>query len=217
MKSDYQLKQDVMTELAWDPAINADAIGIAVENGVVTASGHIGTYAEKRAIEKALRRVSGVMAMALDLEVGVSPEYRRDDTALAAAIESALKWNSVVPADKVRVMVDNGWVTLSGELDWDYQRTAAEKAVRPLMGVIGISNDISLRSRPAPADVTSSIEGALKRQAERQAKHVQVDVDGSTVTLRGEVHSWPEHTAALGAAWSAPGVRKVINELRVST
>lgn len=216
MKSDYQLKQDVMTELAWDPAINADAIGIAVENSVVTASGHIGTYAEKRAIEKALHRVSGVMAIALDLEVSVSPQYRRDDTALTAAIENAFKWNSVVPADKVRVMVDKGWVTLSGELDWDYQRKAAEKAVRPLMGVIGISDEINLSTRPAPADVTSSIEGALKRQAERQAKHVQVDVNGSTVTLRGEVHSWREHTAALGAAWSAPGVRKVINELRVS-
>ena len=217
MKSDYQLKQDVMTELAWDPAINADAIGIAVANGVVTASGHIGTYAEKRAIEKALRRVSGVMAIALDLEVSVSPQYRRDDTALATAIQNALKWNSVVPADKVGVLVDNGWVTLSGKLDWDYQRTAAEKAVRPLMGVIGIRNEISLSTYPALADVTSGIEGALKRQAERQAGRVQVDVDGSTVTLRGEVHSWPAHTAALGAAWSAPGVRKVINELRVSS
>lgn len=216
MKDDNQLKQDVMTELAWDPAINADAIGIAVANGVVTASGHIGSFAEKRAIEKALRRVGGVMAIALDLEVIASPQYRRDDTALAAAIQNALKWSSVVPADKVRAMVDKGWVTLSGELDWDYQRVAAEKAVRPLMGVIGISNEISLSTRPAPADVTSSIEGALKRQAERQAKRVQVAVDGSTVTLRGEVHSWREHTAALGAAWSAPGVRKVVNELRVS-
>ncbi|TAN13973.1 MAG: BON domain-containing protein [Burkholderiaceae bacterium] len=216
MKTDYQLKQDVIAELEWDPAINSDAVGIAVKDGVVTASGHIDTYAEKRAIEKALRRVSGLKTLALDLEVKLSPQHQREDTGLAIAIQNALRWNSVVPADKIRVTVDNGRVTLAGNVDWDYQRIAAEKAVRPLTGVTGISNQIGLSPHPAPADVVSGIEGALKRQAERQAKRVQVDVSGSTVTLRGDVRSWPEHTAAEGAAWSAPGVRKVINELRVN-
>lgn len=216
MKTDHQIKQDVIAELEWDPAINSNAIGIAVNDGVVTASGHIGTYAEKRAIEKALQRVGGVKTVALDLEVTLSQQHQREDTGLALAVQNALKWNSMVPADKIRAVVDNGWVTLAGEVDWDYQRIAAEKAVRPLVGVTGISNDIGLSSRPVPADIIDSIEGALKRQAAREARRVQVDVNGSTVTLRGDVRSWPEHTAAVGAAWSAPGVRRVIDELHVN-
>ncbi len=216
MKTDHQIKQDVVAELEWDPAINSSAIGIAVNDGVVTVSGHIDTYAQKRVIEKALRRVNGVKTIALDLDVSLSQQNQREDTGLALAVQNALKWNSAVPVDKIRAAVDNGWVTLAGEVDWNYQRAAAEKAVRPLVGVTGISNDISLSPRPVPADVTSSIEGALKRQAEREAKRVQVDVSGSTVTLRGDVRSWPEHTAAVGAAWSAPGVRKVIDELHVN-
>lgn len=215
MKSDYQLKQDVIAELEWDPAINADAIGIAVNDGVVTASGHIDSYAEKRAIEKALKRVSGVNTIALDLEVRLAPQNQREDTGLALAVQNSLKWNSVVPADKIRATVDNGWVTLAGEVDWDYQRIAAEKAVRPLVGVIGISNEIGLSPRLAPTDIANNIEGALKRQTERQAKRVQVDVDGSTVTLHGDVRLWSERTAAVGAAWSTPGVRKVIDDLRI--
>jgi len=216
MKTDHQIKQDVIAELEWDPAINSNAIGIAVNDGVVTVSGHIDTYAQKRVIEKALRRVNGVKTVALDLDVSLSQQNQREDTGLALAVHNALKWNSVVPVDKIRAAVDNGWVTLTWEVDWNYQRIAAEKAVRPLLGVTGISNDISLSPRPVPADVLSSIEGALKRQAEREAKRVQVDVSGSTVTLRGDVRSWPEHTAAVGAAWSAPGVRKVVDELHVN-
>ena len=215
MKTDHQLKLDVTAELAWDPAIKADAIGVAVKDGIVTVSGHIDTYAEKRAVEKALRRVSGVKAIALELDVKLSARHKRNDTELAAAIENALKWNSVVPADKVRVTVDNGWVTLAGELDWDYQRTSVEKMVRPLIGVVGVNNDITLKPRVTPAGVTSSIEDALKRQAEREAKRVQIEINGTTVTLRGNVHSWQERDAAAGAAWAAPGVRAVINELRV--
>lgn len=215
MKTDHQLKQDVTAELAWDPAIQADAVGVAVKDGIVTISGHMATYAEKRAIEKALRRVSGVKAIALELDVKLSALHKRNDTELAEAIESALKWNSLVPADKVRVTVDNGWVSLSGELDWDYQRTSVEKAVRPLIGVIGVSNEITLKPRATPADITSRIEDALKRQAEREAKRVQIDVSGTTVTLRGNVHSWQERAAASGAAWAAPGVRTVINDLRI--
>jgi len=216
MKTDHQIKQDVIAELEWDPAINSNAIGIAVNDGVVTVSGHIDTYAQKRVIEKALRRVNGVKTVALDLDVSLSQQNQREDTGPALAVHNALKWNSVVPVDKIRAAVDNGWVTLTGEVDWNYQRIAAEKAVRPLLGVTGISNDISLSPRPVTADVLSSIEGALKRQAEREAKRVQVDVSGSTVTLRGDVRSWPEHPAAVGAAWSAPGVRKVVDELHVN-
>ena len=215
MKTDHQLKQDVIAELTWDPAIKADAIGVAVNDGIVTVSGHIDTYAEKRAVEKALRRVSGVKAIALELDVKLSALHKRNDTELAAAIENALKWNSVVPADKVSVTVDNGWVTLAGEVDWDYQRMSIEKLVRPLIGVVGVNNNMTLKPRATPAGVTSRIEDALKRQAEREAKRVQVEINGTTVTLRGDVHSWQERDAAAGAAWAAPGVRAVINELRV--
>jgi len=216
MKTDHQLKQDVMAELAWDPAIKADAVGVAVKDGIVTLSGHLDTYAEKYAIEKALRRVGGVKAIALELDIKLSHLHRRNDTELAAAIEGALKWNCVVPPDRVRVTVENGWVTLTGDLDWDYQRTSVEKTVRPLIGVTGVVNQITLKPRTTPADVTSLIEGALKRQAEREAKRVEIAVNGTTVTLRGSVHSWQERDAAAGAAWSAPGVRSVINELRVA-
>ncbi len=216
MKTDHQLKQDVAAELAWDPAIQADAIGVAVRDGVVTLSGHIDTYADKRAIEKALRRVGGVRSIALELDVKLSPEHRRNDTEIAAAIERTLAWTSMLPRDRVQVTVDKGWVSLRGELDWEYQRAGVEKAVRPLIGVVGISNDITLKPRVTAGGVAAGIEQALKRQAEREAKRVEVAVSGSAVTLRGTVHSWQERDAAAGAAWSAPGVLTVINELRVS-
>jgi osmotically-inducible protein OsmY len=215
-KTDHQLKQDVIAELAWDPAIKADAVGVAVKDAIVTLSGHIDTYAEKRAIEKALRRVSGVKAIALELDVKLSALHRRNDTELAAAIDGALKWNSVVPPDKVQATVDNGWVTLRGEFDWDYQRVSAEKTVRPLIGVTGVSNEITLKSRTTAATIAGEIDAALKRQAEREARRITVEVAGATVTLRGQAHSWRERDAAAGAAWSAPGVRSVLNEITVT-
>lgn len=215
MKTDHQLKQDVTAELAWDPAVKADAIGVAVKDGVVTLSGHIDTYAEKRAVEKAVRRVAGVKAIALEIDVKLSPLHQRSDTELAAAIEQALKWNVTVPADKLQVSVERGWVTLRGELQWEYERASVEKAVRPLIGVVGISNEITLKPRATAAGIGASIELALKRQAEREARRIDVQVNGPAVTLRGTVHSWQERDAAAGAAWSAPGVRSVVNELRV--
>jgi osmotically-inducible protein OsmY len=215
VKTDSELQRDVMAELAWDPSIKHEAIGVAVKDGIVTLSGHIETYAEKHAIEKALRRVTGVQAIALELDVRLSPQHRRNDTELAAAVKSALSWNSIVPADKLRVTVDKGWVTLAGELDWDYQRRGAEKTVRALIGVVGLDNEITLKPRPTTAGVAGRIEDALKRQAEREAKRVQVEVAGSVVTLRGNVHSWQERDAAAWAAWAAPGVTSVVNEVRV--
>lgn len=216
MKTDHQLKQDVAAELAWDPAVKADAIGVAVKDGIVTLSGHLDTYAEKRAIEKALRRVGGVKAIALELDVRLSSLHKRNDTDIAAAIEQALKWNSVVPPGQVQATVDGGWVTLRGEVEWDYQRVGAEKAVRPLIGVTGVSNDITLKPHATSVGIAADIERALKRQAEREARRITIDLAGSTVTLRGNVNSWRERDAAAGAAWSAPGVRAVINELTVA-
>jgi osmotically-inducible protein OsmY len=216
MKTDADLKRDVVAELNWDPAVNATAIGVAVSNGVVTLTGHLGTYAEKQAASRAVQRVAGVKAIALELDVKLSPDHKRSDTDIAASIENAIRWNTVVPVEAIRVTVDHGWVTLKGDVDWDYQRRGIEKAIRPLMGVVGISNDISLRAKVKAADVSRKIEEALTRQAIREAKHIQVAVDGTTVRLTGAVHSWQERTAAQGVAWSAPGVRAVINELRVA-
>ena len=215
MKTDHQLKQDVMAELAWDPSIKADEVGVAVKNGIVTLTGHIETFVEKSAIEKALRRVSGVKAIALELDVKLSALHRRNDTELAAAIEFALQWHAAVPNEKLSVTVDNGWVTLRGELDWDYQRNNAEKVVRALVGVRGIANELTIKPRVTSSSVGAQIEQALKRQAEREAKRIEVAVNDGAVTLRGVVHDWHERDAAAGAAWSAPGVRSVVNDLRV--
>ena len=215
MKTDVELKTDVTAELAWDPAVKSTAIGVAVRDGVVTLSGHLETFAEKHAAARALRRVAGVKAIALELDVKLAPDHKRSDTDIAAGAEEALKWNTLVPLESIRLTVDHGWVTLQGDVEWDYQRRSVEKAIRPMMGVVGISNEITLRAGPKVADLSRKIEQALTRQATREAKHIQVDVDGTTVKLSGTVHSWQERNAAQGVAWSAPGVNTVINDLRV--
>ena len=215
VKTDADLKRDVTAELAWDPAVKSTAIGVAVKDGVITLTGHLETFAEKHAAERALRRVAGVKALALELDVKLSPDHKRSDTDIAAGAEEALKWNTLVPLESIRLTVDHGWVTLQGDVDWDYQRRSVEKAIRPLMGVVGISNEITLRASAKVADLSRKIQEALTRQAIREAKHIQVDVDGTTVKLSGTVHSWQERDAVQGVAWSAPGVHAVINELRV--
>lgn len=216
MKTDADLKRDVTAELAWDPAVKATAIGVAVKDGVVTLTGHLDTFAEKHAAARAVKRVAGVKAIAVELDVKLAPNHKRSDTDIAQSAEAALKWNTLVPVDAITVTVDHGWVTLQGQVEWDYQRRSVEKAIRPLMGVVGISNEITLRNHPPQAaDLSRKIQAALMRQAIREARHIQVDVDGATVKLTGTVHSWEERDAAQGVAWSAPGVHAVVNELRV--
>lgn len=215
MKTDAQLKDDVSTELDWDPSIHASQVGVAVKNGVVTLSGHLDTYQEKYAIEKAVGRIEGVKAIAVELDVKLDSGHKRSDTEIATAAEAALKWHSQIPEEKIQVRVEKGWITLKGEVDWDYQRKNAEKAVRPLVGVVGVTNGITLKEAVAPADVAGSIRNAFVRHAEREAKKVEVSVRGATVTLRGTVDSLAERAAAVGAAWAAPGISNVVNEIDI--
>ena len=215
MKTDADLKRDIEAELAWDPAVTSTAVGVAVKDGVVTLTGHLETFAQKHAAARAVKRVAGVMAIALELDVKLSPDHQRSDTDIANSAEEALKWNTLVPRDSVKLTVDHGWVTIQGTLEWDYQRCAVEKAIRPLMGVRGISNELVLRTRVKAADLSRKIEEALTRQAMREAKRIEVGVEGTTVKLTGQVHSWHERDAARGVAWAAPGVDRVVDDLRV--
>jgi osmotically-inducible protein OsmY len=233
MKTDIQLQKDILDELAWDPAINATDVGVIVKDGVVTLTGHLTNYAEKYAAERAARRVSGVKALAVEIEVRLSPSYKRSDTDIAAAVKRAIDGNVAIPANCIQPMVEDGWITLSGEVEWDYQRKAAERSVRDLFGVVSVTNLVKIKPKVAPSDVEKSIHDALVRQAEQEAekgihdallrqaeqeaKQLQILVNGSRVTLRGKVHSWTELRAVQAAAWAAPGVETVVNELKVET
>lgn len=215
MKTDAALKLDVQAELDWDPAVNATQIGVAVKDGVVTLTGHLETYAEKYAAQRALRRIAGVKAIALELDVKLAPDHRRSDTEIAQAAEHALKWNTLVP-DAVRVTVEKGRVSLSGEVEWDYQRRAAETSVRTLTGVVNVNNLVTIRPRVLAGDLRKRIGDALKRQVDREVSRMVVEVSGSKVTLSGDVNSWHEREAAYDAAWSAQGVTAVVNKLDIA-
>lgn len=215
MKTDAQLKNDVSNELQWDPSVNAAHVGVAARDGVVTLTGHLETYAEKSAVERAVQRVEGVKAVAVELDVKLAPGHVRSDSEIAEAAELAFRWSVTIPADRLRVKVEKGWVTLTGEFDWEFQRRSAEKAVRQLTGVVGVSNLITLKPVVTPANISGRINEALTRHAEREAKKIQVRVHESTVTLSGHVDSWAERVAAQGAAWAAPGITLVVNELKV--
>jgi osmotically-inducible protein OsmY len=216
MKSDIQLKTDVTEELAWDPAINETNIGVMVKDGVVTLAGELDTFAEKHAVERAVRRVSGVRGIALDLDVKLAPEHKRSDSDIAQAAITALRLNSLVPDGKVKVEVEDAWATISGEVDWAYQFASAEQCVRPLIGVKGLTNNITVRPRTNRKDIAGQISAALRRQAEREAKNIGIEVEGSVVTLRGKVHSFAEHDAAVGAAFGTHGVSRVVDKLEVA-
>ena len=215
MKTDAQLKADVTDELAWDPAVNATNIGVAVNEGVVTLTGQLDSFSEKHAVENAVRRVGGVRGIAVDLEVNLPTAHKRTDSEIAQAAATALRLNSLVPDGKVQVEVENGWVTLTGEVDWGYQFASAEQCIRPLAGVRGLFNEVTVRPRVKSDDVARQITAALTRQAMREARHIGIEVDGGVVTLTGKVHSLAEHDAAIGVAFSAHGVSRVVDHLQV--
>lgn len=216
MKTDRQLQDDVLKELEWDPSVDAAHIGVAVEDGIVTLSGHIDSYAEKRAAETAVKRVAGVRGVAEDVEVRLLGTSKRSDTDLARAAAAALEWNVAVPHDEIHVRAEDGWITLEGQVEWDHQRNACEREVHELIGVRGVMNLITVRSKAVAGDVKGKIVGALSRYAAQRAQGVQVEASNGAVTLRGHVSSWTERDEATRAAWSAPGVSKVVNLIQVT-
>ena len=214
--NDKQLQQDVIDELDFEPSVNAANIGVAVADGVVTLSGHVSSYAEKMAAEAATRRVKGVKAIAQEIEVRFPSDKKTGDDQIAKRALDILAWNSMVPSDAIHVTVHNGWVTLTGQLDWQYQRNAAEEQVRKLTGVAGVINEIKLRAVVSSTDVRRKIEDALRRNAEIESGAVNVRVlDGGMVELTGNVHSWQERRVVENAAWSAAGVRSVRDQLSI--
>ncbi|HEY7408047.1 MAG TPA: BON domain-containing protein [Gemmatimonadaceae bacterium] len=216
MKSDAQLQRDVQEELMWDPSVGRAELGVACKNGVATLTGQVATYAQKYAAMRAAERVSGVSVVADELTVHVPLSFKRTDMEIGHAVAEALRWDIEVPDDKIKARVDEGWVWLDGDVEWEYQRSAAERAVRYLTGVKGVSNNIKISERPWIPDVKSRIESALKRTAELDAGQIKVDAAAGNVTLTGRVRSWAARQDAERAVWSAPGVTSVKDELTVS-
>jgi osmotically-inducible protein OsmY len=216
MKSDGQLQLDINAELAWEPAINSEDITVKVTEGIVTLSGHVGSYAEKIDAEKAALRVSGVKAIAVEMDVRLGGDSTRKDVEIAQSAKNVLEWTTYLPIDTVKVTVENGWVTLSGEVEWEYQRQAAVSAVRYLLGVKGVSDQIVIKAKISAPVVKADIEAALKRRAKKDAQHISVSVSGSDVTLSGHVSSWSERELATSTAWGTPGVRKVVDNITLT-
>jgi len=215
MKSDSEIERDVRDELAWDPRIFGSDVTVTVDDGVVTVRGEVPTLAMKFAVERDAEHVSGVRAVVQHLNVRLPDTHVQSDGDLAQRIANALRWDVEVPDDKVKATVENGWVTLEGTVDRDYQRVSAERAVRYLRGVRGVSNLVTISPTGVANDVKRRIEAALKRSAEMDAQHIAVEASGGAVTLRGKVHSAVERREAARAAWAAPGVYSVQDSLTV--
>jgi osmotically-inducible protein OsmY len=217
MKTNEQLQRDVLDELAWEPSIDAAAIGVSAHDGIITLRGNVGSYAQMYAAEKAAKRVRGVQGLANEMKVKFPVSFKRDDTDLAAMAVSALRNNIFVPADAVKVSVEDGWIYLEGTVDWQFQKEHAAKAVRYLPGVRGLGNNINVKPRVNIQAIADDIHAALKRRAELEADGITVKVDGDKVTLSGTVRSWSEKRAAENAAWSTKGVREVDSKLTINT
>jgi osmotically-inducible protein OsmY len=216
-RTDEQIQRDVLDELRWDARVQPNEIGVSAKDGVVTLTGWVDSYAKKWAAERAAHRVRGVKAVADDIEVRLPSSAERTDADIAAAATRALEWDAFVPIEKLDVTVAKGWVTLKGEVEWEYQKRAAERVIRRLSGVRGVTNLITVKPRvqPSPQELKQRIENALVRSAETDAERISVDVDGGKVVLKGPVRSWTEREEAERVAWSAPGVTAVENRTSV--
>jgi osmotically-inducible protein OsmY len=215
MKSDLQLQEDVIKELKWQPSVNAANIGVEVHEGVVTLSGNVASYAEKVAAERATQRIVGVKALTIDIHVILFGEGRRSDIDIARSAEEALRWVTYMPKESVKVMVESGWITLSGEVQWDYQRRNAVDCVRHLSGVKGVSDIVRLKSESRSNDIKLDIEAALDRRDDARDQNISVSVHDGAVTLSGTVTNWWQLDSAREAAWNTPGVQQVANRLAI--
>jgi osmotically-inducible protein OsmY len=215
MKTDTQLQQDVMAELKWEPAVHAAQIGVEVRDGVVTLAGEVSSYVEKCSAERAAQRVGGVKALAVDMTIKLSEFGKRTDADIARSAQNILSWTSSLPADGVKVLVEGGWLTLSGDVAWQYQRQDAADCVRFLSGVVGVSNQIAIKPPVSASAVKADIEAALARRASADAQTIAIAVSGGEVTLSGPVHSWAERELATRSAWGSAGVRQVVDHMNV--
>jgi len=216
MKKDTDLRRDVVDELEWEPSVDAAQIGVTARDGVVTLTGAVQSYSEKLTAERVAKRVHGVKAIANDVEVRLPGTSERNDSDIARAAVDALKWKTSVPDGRIKVSVTKGWITLEGEVDWQYQKDAAFESVHHLRGVKGVINLIALKPRVSATEVTSRIEAAFRRSAELDAHKVHVETRDGKVTLRGDLHSWSEREEAERTAWAAPGVTDVENLIMVA-
>jgi osmotically-inducible protein OsmY len=213
--TDLEIKDNVEAELNWEPIVDAAQIGVAVKDGVVTLTGRVESYWERVEAERAAARVLGVKAVANELEIRLPDSSERTDEDIALAAVDTLKWSVLVPSRRIKIKVSKGWVTLEGTVDWEFQKNAAEKAVRKLTGVKGVSNLVEVKPHVSKGDVKTAIEEALKRSAQVDARRIKVEAAGDKVTLRGTVRSSFEREEAERAAWRSPGVRNVENRITI--
>jgi osmotically-inducible protein OsmY len=216
MKSDHEIELDVKDELQWDPNLDATDIAVSVKKGVVTLAGFVKTYADKYEAESAAKRVAGVLGVANDIEVRMPSVDERPDPEIARDAVAAIKSQLPISSENIKVIVKDGWVTLEGSVEWQYQRNTAETAVRRIKGVRGVSNLIQLKPRVQPSEIKRKIQDAFKRSAEVDANRITVEANGGEVVLKGTVRSWIEREEAERAAWAAPGVTKVEDRIVVS-
>lgn len=217
MKTDLQIQTDVQEELKWEPFLKASEIGVSVKKGIVTLSGTVDSYSKKLRAEETAKRVSGVTVVVQKIEVALPSVGKRTDIDIAEAALNALKWNNIIPGEKLKVKVEEGWITLEGEVEWEYQRASARNSIENLVGVTGVSNKIKVTPQITPTAIKQKIRSAFQRNANIDSESIHVEIKGDKVILSGKVRSWAEKKEAETAAWLAPGITTVDNNIEIDS